>query len=165
MKYVIVILATALLMIPIGALTRAPYTPAGAAEARLRLSWRMNVSGTERCRTRTRAELDELPVHMRTPQVCEQQDASYLLVTVIDSAAPDTVHLVRGGVKGDRPLFVLEERALPVGTHRVRVALERTGDSAPPAVLASLDAKIELAAGSVALVTLDGDGRSLIVRR
>ena len=165
MKFAQAMLATALLTIPIGALSRAPYTPAGAADSRLRLSWRMNVSGMERCRMRTQAELDALPVHMRSPQVCEQDDASYILVTGIDGSAPDTVHLLRGGVKGDRPLFVLEDRTLPAGTHRVRVALERTGGSVPPAVLASLDAEIELAPGSVVLVTLDPDGRTLVVRR
>ena len=50
------LLMTALLVLPIAALSRLPYSPAGAEDAVLRLSWRMSVSAKEQCRTRTQEE-------------------------------------------------------------------------------------------------------------
>jgi coenzyme F420-reducing hydrogenase delta subunit len=80
----------------------------------------------ENCRQRTQAELEALPVHMRTPEVCSRDAASYRWSVASGSCRPTRCTLVRGGAKGDRPLFVLEERALPPGLHRVRVDLQRT---------------------------------------
>lgn len=153
--------ATALLVLPLAALTRLPYTPPGAGDAMLRLSWRSIVSGSERCRDRTPAELDALPVHMRTPQVCTTDPADYML-TVRVGGVSDTLRLLRGGVKGDRPLFVLEERRLPAGRESVAVGLLRQAPDGV-SVLAALDTVLGFEAGRVRLVTLDPDGR-LVVR-
>jgi hypothetical protein len=150
---------TVLLTLPFAALTRAPYTAPGADTAVLRFSWRMSVSADERCRVRTPAELEALPAHMRTPQVCEREEASYVLITRIDDAPGDTLQLVRGGVKGDRPLFVLRERPLPAGRHRVRVAIERQDASGSAVTLGALDTTLVLETGRVRLVTLDAEGR------
>jgi hypothetical protein len=157
-KRVRVLLATALFTVPIAALTRLPYTVPGADTAVLRYSWRMSVSATERCRPRTAQELEALPVHMRTPEVCERAEARYVLISQIDDAAPDTLQLLRGGVKGDRPLFVLREQPLPAGRHRVRIALERHDAAGAAATLADLDTTLLLETGRVRLVTLDAQG-------
>src|SRR5688572_30286623 len=125
MKAVRMLLCTALLLLPIAALSRAPWTPPGAHDAVLRFSWRMGVSGERTCRARTQQELDRLPVHMRTPAICTVTAASYLLVTQLDDAVADTTPLLRGGVKGDRPLFVLQERTLQPGERSVSVAILR----------------------------------------
>ncbi|HSJ09907.1 MAG TPA: hypothetical protein VK928_08325, partial [Longimicrobiales bacterium] len=103
-----------------------------------------------------------LPVHMRTPEVCTKDEATYVLVTRIDGAAPDTVHLLRGGVKGDRPLFVLEERVLPPGVHRVGVELQRITAEGTES-MAALDTELALTPGGIVLVTLDAADR-LVVR-
>ena len=163
MKYARIALCTAALTLPIAALARAPYTPPGGAEAGLRFSWRMSVSAKENCRPRTSAELAELPVHMRTPEVCTRDAARYALITRIDDVAADTIQLVRGGVKGDRPLFVLEERTLSPGQYRVRVNLERMTDSGTE-VLAALDTLLRMEAGGVQLITLDTEARRLSAR-
>ncbi|MEX0906815.1 MAG: hypothetical protein WD054_00685 [Gemmatimonadota bacterium] len=153
-----ILACSAAVTLGIAALARAPWSPPGAAQATLRLSWRMTVSARENCRPRTEQELAGVPVHMRTPEVCTPDEATYALITQIDDAPPDTVELIRGGVKGDRPLFVLEQRALPEGEHRVRIALERLASSGA-ATLTQLDTVLTLVHGGVQLITMDDDGQ------
>jgi hypothetical protein len=160
MKRVWIALCTAALTLPVAALARAPYSPPGAVDAGLRFSWRMSVSAKENCRPRTPAELAALPIHMRTPEVCTRDVASYALITRIDDITADTIQLVRGGVKGDRPLFVLEERTLSPGRHRVRVHLERMATSGTE-ILAALDTVLSMDAGAVQLITLESEARRL----
>lgn len=156
--------AAALLTLPIIALSRLPYSPAGGDAAVLRLSWRMNITAREQCRPRTQQELDALPVHMRTPEVCTRDAADYFLITRIGTAALDTVQLIRGGVKGDRPLFVQRETPVESGTHAVVVELQRVnGDSVRHALL-RLDTVIDFEAGAVRLVTTDRESATLTVR-
>jgi hypothetical protein len=164
MNAVRIVAASVLLALPIVALSRAPYTPAGAGDAVLRLSWRMSMSAREECRPRTQQELDALPVHMRTPEVCTRDRASYVLVTQVGDERPDTTGLLRGGVKGDRPLFVLDERRLAIGQHRIRVELLRGTDTAGSIMLASLDTLLSFQPGTVRLVTMDGDAVRLVIR-
>jgi hypothetical protein len=159
-----VVVASALLTLSIAALARAPYTPPGASDAILRFSWRMSASAREHCRPRTQQELDALPVHMRTPDVCTRDTDRYILVTRIDDGVADTLDLVRGGAKGDRPIFVLDERRLSPGTHRVGVELLRLDSAGAATVVASLDSVLVLRRGGVQLVTLQDDGRTLAVR-
>jgi hypothetical protein len=156
-------LCTAVLTLVIAAFARAPYTPPGSDDARIRFSWRMSIAARESCRPRTPAELDALPVHMRTPEICTRDVARYTLITRVGDVGADTIHLVRGGVKGDRPLFVLEERTLSPGAHRIRVDLERTTDVTE--VLATLDTTLVMESGAVQLITLDDtEGRRLVAR-
>jgi hypothetical protein len=164
MRVVGMMVCTALIAVSIAAASRAPYTPPGADDAVLRLSWRLSVAAREDCRQRTEQELAALPAHMRTPEVCTRDQASYALFTKLNGSAADTVRLRRGGAKGDRPVFVLQERVLPPGRHRVVVELSRTAGDAAPEVLASLDTVLVLERGRVQLVTLAADGRTLMVR-
>lgn len=161
---ILVVVCTAAIAFLLAAISRAPYTPPGADEAILRFSWRLSVPAQENCRTRTQAELDALPAHMRSPEVCTRDDADYTLITQLDEARPDTVELARGGLKGDRPLFVLEERTLPPGVARVRVDLRRESSASGTSTLASLDTVVSLEPGWVQLVTLDAEGRRLVAR-
>lgn len=163
-RYVLGVVVTAALMAPIVGLARAPYRPPGADAAVLRLSWRMTVQARENCRSRTPEELAALPAHMRSPEVCEADDAAYALITRIDSATADTAHLIRGGIKEDRPLFVLDERSLEPGEHRVRVQLHRLTQGRGDSTLVSLDTVVVMETGRVRLVTLRPDGEGLEVR-
>ena len=162
MKFLAVVLVSTALIAPIAIFARAPYQPPGSAAAILRFSWRMSVPARESCRTLTQQELDALPVHMRTPKICTRIATSYALVIRIDEQPPDTIHLVRGGVKGDRPLFVLEQRTLPEGTHRIRTGLERTVVTGTE-LLAALDTTVELKRGAVRLITMPPGSRQLTV--
>jgi hypothetical protein len=164
MRWLGVLLASALLTLPIAALSRAPaYSVPGADDALLRLSWRMSASAREQCRPRTQQELDALPVHMRTPDICTSDRADYLLITRIGSGAPDTLPLLRGGAKGDRPLFVLQEMRMAPGEARVFVEVQRSAPGSDVEVIARLDTTLTFVAGGVRLVTMNGGGR-LIVR-
>ena len=163
MRLAVIGFCSGALVLAIAALSQAPYTPPGSSDAMLRFSWRMNVKAEETCRPRTQAELDGLPVHMRTPEVCTVDSASYAIVLRIDALAPDTIHLIRGGLKGDCPLFVLEDRTLSPGEHHVRVKLVRVARSGVK-VLASFDTTLEAAPGTIQLITLDHNGDRLVAR-
>lgn len=159
-----VLAGIAVLTLPLAALSAVPWSVPHSDAAVLRLSWRTNVRGEEQCRDRTPAELEALPVHMRAPRVCQADRANYVIVSAVDGAPDDTVHLIRGGVKGDRPLFVLEERRLAPGRHRLQVKLLRVdGDTAKP-LLAPLDTVVQFRAGRVTLVTTAPEESSLTVR-
>ena len=119
----------------------------------------MSAPSRERCRTRTAEELAALPAHMRVPEVCEDDVARYLLVTRIGTAPADTAELVRGGAKGDRPLFVHVERTPGAGRHHLAVRLLRLESDGAEEVLARLDTTVVLEPGRVRLVTLDESGR------
>ena len=105
----------------IGAATRVPWTATPADRALLRLSWRAESETMEECRSLTEEELAELPVHMRTPEVCERRAVPYLLKVDIDGRTflDDTLH--GSGAREDRPVHVFREFALRPGTHAVEV--------------------------------------------
>ncbi|HET6617456.1 MAG TPA: hypothetical protein VFH69_06570 [Gemmatimonadota bacterium] len=105
----------------IGAATRVPWTATPADRALLRLSWRAESETMQECRSLTEEELAELPVHMRTPEVCERKAVPYLLKVDIDGRTllNDTLH--GSGAREDRPVYVFREFALRPGTHAVDV--------------------------------------------
>ena len=154
---IVALLATA----GLGWLSRAPYDPPGGDHAMLRLSWRLRGERVETCRTRTEAELAALPAHMRTPEVCEARLLRYRLVQQVDDAAPDTVTVIPGGARGDRPLFVLRETPLLPGPRRVRVTLAREDGAGEPLAFEQV---IDAAPGAVELVTLDAEAGRLVHR-
>jgi hypothetical protein len=158
-----IVLVTAAAVLVLAALSRAPYTPPRADAATLRYSWRLSVSATENCRPRTQAELDALPVHMRTPTVCTPVRSVYSVVSRIGSEPPDTLHAGESGARGDRPIYVLHERVLSPGPHRVRVELLRTEGSRVEA-LAAIDTVVVLESGVVRLLTLDPERGDFVVR-
>jgi hypothetical protein len=155
-----ILAASVALILPIAGLARAPYTPAGAGDAVLRFSWRMTVSVREDCRQRTQAELDALPVHMRTPEECTRDASQYQLALRIGERT-ELLQLMRRGAKGDRPLFVLEERRLPPGSYNVSVELQRVTELVE--TVARLDTALVLQRGAVKLITRAEDGRLLVV--
>ena len=118
-------LVTAVATAGVGFLARAPYTPPGSDSGVLRLSWRLIPDRTEHCRRLSQEELEKLPVHMRNPTVCERESADYQLIVQVGDAAPDTTRFLPKGAHGDRPIFVLQERGLEPGVHRVLVWFAR----------------------------------------
>ena len=160
---IVAVLVTVLATLALGWLARAPYTPPGSDSASLRLSWRLRSAGTETCRPRTQAELDALPVHMRSPDVCESRQLVYWLIMRIDDTTLDTLRVVPGGLKQDRPAYVLHERTLAPGSHHVRVHFEEQGAAVTSAPLV-LDTVVQFQAGVVHLVTLDGGNTRLVLR-
>lgn len=159
-----VILVSALMTAALGWLARAPYRPPGGDMGLLRLSWRLRGERIETCRPRTPAELDALPVHMRTPEVCEGRLVAYLLVVRLDDAPPDTVRVLPGGARGDRPVFVLHELRLEPGPHRVRVSFEREEDTglAEARSPLAIDTVLDVTPGAIELITLDAAARRFV---
>ncbi len=158
------ILLAGALMLGIGWLARAPWGAAGGDEGLLRLSWRLRDTGGKVCRPRTQAELDALPVHMRTPEVCEQHGGAYRLVVRVDGQA-DTAQLVAGGVKADRPVYVFRELRLRPGMRDVHVEFRRAADApGQPPLLLELQTVIAARAGAIELVTLEAEPARLVHR-
>lgn len=152
-----VVLVGAILTVGIGWLSRAPYSPPGGEIGVLRLSWRLRGANTEVCRARTPAELAALPLHMRTPEICQSRSRAYRLVLAIDDGPPDTLHIEPGGARRDRPVFVMHETPLGTGEHRVRVVFTPTDDATATERL-EFDGEVAGYAGHVQLITIDDTG-------
>jgi hypothetical protein len=159
-------LIVVLMTVGIGWLARAPYQPPGAEDALLRLSWRLRAPAADVCRPRTQAELDALPAHMRTPEVCEKRSTVYRLVVQLDSLVADSTRVLQGGARADRPLFVLRERRVAPGRHRVRIDFApENGDPSGLVRPLSLDTVLQMESGAVVLITLDTEASRFLVRR
>lgn len=148
----------------LGFASRAPYTPGDPDVSLLRLSWRLRGQKVETCRDRTQEELDALPVHMRTPQVCTGHLVAYRLTLRIDGEVADTATYLPAGAKGDRPIFVLHDERLEAGRHEVEVEFV-PAETLPGTTLTSLHyrGEVEAVPGRIQMVTL-GDGGLVLVR-
>ena len=156
-RFIVGVVPTVLVLAAIGWGSRAPYDAPGSEIALLRFSWRMQSAESQVCRDRTQAELDELPAHMRTPQVCESRPLVYRLESSIDGREAD-VRLVRAaGARGDRPLVVWEEIPLTPGAHRVSIRFLRDGGDGSERI--EYEGTVEAVPGRIVLVTLDAAGR------
>ena len=156
------LMVAAVALAGLGLGSRAAYEPPGGDQALLRLSWRLRGQRVETCRTRTPEELAALPVHMRTPEVCTGYGVGYRLVLRIDEQPPDTLRFLPAGAKGDRPVFVLHDRALEPGPHRVRMEFTATDPLAAGAdgqrSGVTHDSLLHMRPGRVLLVGLEAGG-------
>lgn len=150
------------------ALSRVPLTLSPDDHALIRLSWRVEGVTAETCRTLGAEELARLPVHMRRPTACVGEGAPYALDLEVDGLPVLTDTVWPAGARGDRPLAVLVEVPVDPGEHRARLhfqALLPDGATVSDGV-ASLawEGRLDVEAGDVALLTLDGTGRTLEAR-
>jgi hypothetical protein len=148
----VLLLVTAVLLV---VLSGVPYNLTDGAQGMIRLSWRYRIAATQECRTRTQEELDALPVHMRTPEVCERGIPSYRMSLWVDgnSIFEDVVR--PAGAAGDRPLYVHRDHGVPPGEHRIEVRFFPLlgGDVGGGGL--SLDRTVTISPGEVVLVTHD----------
>lgn len=151
------------LTVAVVALSRVPLDDAGADAALLRLSWQMRGDVVETCRELSAEELERLPVHMRNPEACEGRARTYRLAVEVDGRSRIRKRIEPGGVRGDRPMTVLEELNVEPGRRAVRVefAPMDAEASTEPWVLQD---SLHLSAGQVVLITL-GDGEAGLVVR
>jgi hypothetical protein len=145
----------------VGALSRVPYGVRDGETSLVRLSWRYRGEREEECRELSEEELARLPAHMRQPIVCEGQAVSFLLEVTIDGAAAARDTIRAAGARADRPLYVFRELPVTPGAHALRVSLRSLAGDGD----LDLDTRVDLAAGEVALVTLDAEGARLVLRR
>lgn len=175
-RIVTVVLVSAAATLALGWAARANYDSPGGESAVLRLSWRLRGEREEKCRPRTQAELDALPVHMRTPEICEGSLVAYRLVVQVDDGVPDTSRVLPAGAKGDRPIYVLKEKEVAPGSHRVRIDFAREDeadtddddeedDEDDDAPVFAMDTVLDMSAGSIELITMAADGKRLVRHR
>lgn len=132
-RWVLAVLGTGALTAGLVRLSAAPVAAADTSSARIRLSWRARPERIEVCRTLSQKELEEREEHMRQRVECSGRSATYLLRVESDGTVLHESVAVGGGLRNDRPLFILREIDVPAGTHRLRVVftrLERTDDDA-----------------------------------
>ena len=161
LRIIPVVAVSALFLALIGWGTRAGYERATDQHALLRLSWRMRGERLENCRDRTPAELEALPVHMRTPRICETTAVPYRITLRIDGGPTDTTTVLPAGAKHDRPIYVLRDVALVPGHHRVTIRSERA-DGKGSAL--EFDDELYFIGGYIELITLADPGRQLVHR-
>jgi hypothetical protein len=147
-----------LALLALGWLSRAPYTPTDTKTGLLRLSWRHRGEPAEVCRQRTPEELEALPVHMRTAEDCQRRRIEYPLVVRVDGAPPDSTRIRPEGARGDRPVYVFQERPLPPGVHDVEVIFAPRGGDGDTLLFRG---PVRARAGAVELITTLPAGDSL----
>jgi hypothetical protein len=155
---IVALVATLLL----AAASRVPWSADPHDSAMLRLAWRYASEYVEECRTVPPEELEQLPVHMRRPVVCDGRLMPYRLEVRIDGHVVMDEWSRGAGARQDRPLSVMRELRLAPGDYHVEVSWtpERAGQR--PAQ--SVDAILRLEAGEVALITYDVDARRMVAR-
>ncbi len=149
-------------------LSQIPTSYAGPEDAMLRLSWRVQGTMIEECRTRTPEELEALAPHMRTPRVCTGRGADYELSVEVDERAVARDTLRAAGARRDRPVYVFREIDLEPGSYEVTVDFRAlvppgfAGSSQPLAY--GFDGAVSLGPAQIALLTVDSSGRALVLR-
>jgi hypothetical protein len=142
-----------------------PFTAAPGDQAMIRLSWRAVGESVEACREPTEEELAALPPHMRQREICEARLTPFRLAVAIDGASTFEGEIQPGGVRGDRPAYVLRDFPVTPGSHRLSVEFGAVPDggasaSSPPL---TLDESVTLAPREIVLVTTGPDADRLTV--
>lgn len=93
--------------------------------AELRLSWSARPERLETCRRLSDAEYAARPAHMRQRVECEGRTASYLLTVTVDGRLVDSTVVTGGGLRHDRPIFLVRGFDVVPGERRVQVVFAR----------------------------------------
>lgn len=137
-------------------------------EAYLRLALRTTEARIEICRDRTPEELAALPAHMRQPRACDRHAIPYRLRVRLDGETVVDEILSPRGARGDRPLVFDRRLAVEPGSATLAVSFAPTESASAGAgaelaealALAKrhqLEQAVQLEAGRIVLVRLDGD--------
>jgi hypothetical protein len=116
---------TTLFVAALVALSAAPVEQPRAGRSQVRLSWRARPERIETCRAVSHEELEKQEEHMRQRVECAGRSATYLLRVESDGTVLHESVAVGGGLRHDRPLFILREIEIPPGGHRLRVTFAR----------------------------------------
>jgi len=162
----VLLLATAVVLVVLSAL---PYDTADEALGVVRLSWRYRIAPTQDCRVRSQEELDALPVHMRTPEVCDRGIPSYRMSLQVDGDSIFEDVIRPAGAAGDRPLYVHRDLEVAPGDHRIVVHFAPLADGGVEADGGvgedglSFDRTVTVSPGEVVLITYDANADRLHV--
>lgn len=123
----------------------------GSGEGVLRLSLRLSGQSAKVCRDRTSDEMNNLPLHMKTPQVCDVRQVPYRLKIVRDSEVWLDEVVQAGGARGDRPLYVDRDFKLQEGGSVLEVIFEPIESSAN-LVRYYIKSPVQIRRGKVSLI-------------
>jgi hypothetical protein len=155
----------------------APLTVQPHARSVVRLAWSARPERIEKCRTRTEAELAQLPQHMRQPTVCEGETAEYDLIVRRNGQVVLQQRVHGGGLRRDRRLYVLRDIDVEAGTSSIEVSFDRVGAPGPATATAAARGsdnapahlgfaeRFDIAPGEVVLITYSAAGGELVARR
>lgn len=136
-RALVIVVATAVVMVAIAAGSAAPVGLHPGESGRLRLSWSARPERIETCREVSAKELAELEEHMRQRVECDGHFATYTLEVRADGHVVATMVVRGAGLRHDRPIYLLREFDVPAGVRRIRVSFIRrekaTGDTAASA--------------------------------
>ena len=138
------------LMVLIGYFSAAPkFSPIGASEALLRLSFIHAAQRKAPCRERSAEELAKLAPNMRAALDCPRERAPLLVELELDGKVVLRREVQPAGLKGDGNATVYHRLPLPAGKHRIAVRLrDRPGEGFNYA----REETVELAPGRVLLI-------------
>ncbi len=108
-----------------------PYDTPVSPEPQLVVSFKHAGEITERCTTRSAAELERLPPHKRVAKVCERGRTPVHLTIRVDDAVVHDRDYDPSGAYGDGASVAVETLAVPVGRHRVAIVIG-TGAAGDP---------------------------------
>jgi len=132
-------------------LSAVEYRLPQADRGMLRLSFRLSAEGEEICRPATEQELAELPVHMRTDEICERRAGGFDLSVTVGGDTLTSERLEGRGARGDRPVSLLQEWYLDPGFYEFAVEIAAVDDSQDASPL-RLEQRVEVLPGRVVLV-------------
>ena len=140
--------------------------PIGGGDGIIRLSWRIEAARIEECRSLSEEELSRIAAHMRRAEECVGGTADYQLRLSVGDLEPWIDTIAPSGLRRDRPVYVLHDQPVRPGRYPVVVAFEAIlpGSDAPEASALSWSGELDLARNQIVLITLDADGRDLVVR-
>jgi hypothetical protein len=144
------------LMALIGYFSTAPrFSPIGAHEALLRLSFVHAAQRKEACRERSAAELAKLAPNMRAALDCPRERAPLLVELEVDGSVVLRREVRPAGLRRDGNATVYYRLPLPAGRHRVVARMrDRPGEGFNYARAEEVD----LAAGRVLLIDFSAAG-------
>jgi len=143
-----------------------PYRANQDGESLLRLSWRLRGHESEECRPMSAEELERLPIHMRNPDACQGRVLPYLLTVTVDGELVTQREFSPAGVRGNRPIYVLEDVPVAAGALSVDVRFEQVSADEGAADGASetltLSTRMTLEPGQIGLISYDRDVDALV---
>ncbi len=125
LRLVVAAFGTGLMLVLVAAASGPEWRYHTGDSARVRLSWGARPERIEICRTLSEAELADRPEHMRQRVECEGTSATYALAIHIDGQLIDSRMLQGGGLRHDRPMYLLDDLVVAPGEHRLVVELTR----------------------------------------
>jgi hypothetical protein len=154
----------------LGAVAILGQIPFGATteHAALRLALRTVQSKIEVCRARADDELQALPQHMRTPEVCTEYTPRYDLRVELDGRLLFERQVSPGGVRGDRPMIIDHQTEVPPGEARLSIRFTPVAEESQPEEATALphyelDRTVQFSPGRIALILLDDQEGKLVV--